>query len=369
MLERFGHGGDLLTAEETYGLAADAFLDFSSNMNPLGPPQAVRGVLGRYAASISQYPDPAVRVLRRKLAERHGVGEENILVGNGAAELIDLAVRVRRPLRTGLIQPCFTEYGDAAVKAGSRITAAKLEETEGFELTGEHLRTEPGREPEMWLIGSPNNPTGRVADPQLLLRLAQGSGALVAVDEAFMDFVPEERSRSLAREAASMPNLLVIRSMTKFYSVPGIRLGYAIGCEALIAEMRRLQVPWSVNSLAQQIGEAVLDDRTFEERTAAWLAQERPRLASALAGLGLAVFPGDVNYILFRLPEAGALREAAELQRRMGRKGVLIRDASHFAGLGRGYCRVAVKLREDNERLVRALRSCLEEAAEGGAGS
>ncbi|WP_238590748.1 pyridoxal phosphate-dependent aminotransferase [Paenibacillus beijingensis] len=319
-------------------------------------------------ASITQYPDPAVRGLRRKLAKRHGVGEEHILVGNGAAELIDLAVRARRPRRTGLVQPCFAEYGDAAVKAESHIAAAKLSEEDGFELRAHHLQAETGREADMWLIGSPNNPTGRIADPRLLLHLAQASGSLVAVDEAFMDFVPEERTYSLVRQAVSLPNLLVFRSMTKFYSVPGIRLGYVIGSEQRIAELRRLQVPWSVNSLAQQIGEAVLEDDAFAERTGAWLRQERPWLADELRKLGLTVYPGDVNYILFRLPDTGVLKEAGELQRRMGRCGVLIRDASHFAGLGPGFCRVAVKLREHNERLIRALRSCLEQAAEGGAG-
>ncbi|EXX84535.1 cobalamin biosynthesis protein CobQ, partial [Paenibacillus darwinianus] len=200
-------------------------------------------------------------------------------------------------------------------------------------------------------------PTGRLCDPQLVRRLVE-EGHMVVLDEAFIDFLPDADRLSLIRFACETPRLIVLRSMTKLYAVPGIRLGYAAGHPDMIAAMRDLQVPWSVNSLAQAIGEAVLGDRAFVERTTAWLQAERPYLAGRLSRLGLRVIPGSANYILFELPAETGMT-AADLQRSMGRRGVLIRDASHFAGLSAGYCRVAVKLRADNDRLAETLEACL----------
>lgn len=357
-LERFGHGGDLLTASQAFGREADAFIDFSSNMNPLGPPAAVRTVLLEYAERIAAYPDPASRELRAKLAARHRIGEDSILVGNGAAELIDLAVRAFRPQTVRLPAPSFAEYAEAAAKAGARIVPIPLRPDANFTLDGEALAAVGGGSGAgFYMIGTPNNPTGRLADPALLLRLAE-QGAIVVADEAFLDFVPDEERYSLIREAARRPNLFVIRSMTKFYAIPGIRLGYIVGSPRQLDGLRRLQVPWSVNSLAQRIGEAVLDDDGYAAQTKQWLMEERPWLADGLLRLGLGVYPSDANYVLVRLPVAGGLT-AAGLQRDMGFRGILIRDASLFDGLDARYCRFAIKLREQNDKLLAVLRECL----------
>ncbi|MFD1954446.1 threonine-phosphate decarboxylase CobD [Paenibacillus thailandensis] len=358
MLERYGHGGDLTTAAEAYGRQEDEFVDFSSNMNPLGPPEAVRRELVRYAERIAAYPDPAVRRLRAKLAARYGISEEAILAGNGAAELIDLAVRAFRPGTVALPMPSFGEYADAVRKAGGRIIPVPLRPESDFTLDERAFaEAESASSADMLFIGSPNNPTGRLADPSLILKLAE-RGGIVIVDEAFIDFVPDEERYTLIREAAVRPNLFVIRSMTKFYAVPGIRLGYMVGSPAGLDRLRGLQIPWSVNSLAQRIGEAVLDDAAFAAETHRWLQREKPRLAGKLKQLGMHVYPSDANYLLARLPEAEGLT-AASLQREMGRRGVLIRDASRFDGLDGRYCRFAVKLREHNDRLAAALGECL----------
>ncbi|MBD2846784.1 cobyric acid synthase [Paenibacillus sp. IB182496] len=364
MLERYGHGGDLLSASEAFGLPPESYVDFSSNMNPLGPPQGVRDVLARYAAHIHAYPDPAVRELRLRLAERHGVDEACILVGNGAAELIDLAVRWRRPAAVGLAVPCFAEYEEAARKCGADLVRVTLNEAADF--TAERAVLEAQR-PGLWLLGSPNNPTGRLLPRDIPLALA-ASGATVVVDEAFIDFVPEESRISLAREAAGDPSLLVLRSMTKYYAIPGIRLGYAIGHPETIAALRELQVPWSVNSLAQQIGCAVLEDDEYAHRTRRWLAEERLRLEAGLNGLGLRVVPSAANYVLAELPGALGLTAAA-LQRQLGPRGLLIRDGGRFDGLGPRWLRVAVRLRTDNERLLDALAAALAPLGATGAAS
>ncbi|WP_141502846.1 threonine-phosphate decarboxylase CobD [Paenibacillus luteus] len=359
MLERYGHGGDLRTAEEAFGMPAAQFVDFSSNMNPLGPPQSVKTVLSNYAAVIGQYPDPAVRGLRRKLAEKHQIDEQSIVVGNGAAELIDLIVRALQPERTTLAIPCFDEYGDALRKIGAAVSEIKLSADHQFQLRMEQANADCAAMPNsLYILGSPNNPTGQLVDPSLI-RTLLSNGAYVVVDEAFMDFVPEESRFSLVQEAAKHERLFVIRSMTKFYSIPGIRLGYIVGTPRALSGLKRLQVPWSVNSLAMLIGEAVLEETEFSETTMAWLRQEKPWLTEQLKKIGFQVTDSAANYLLLRIPETAGL-SASMLQLEMGKQGVLIRDASRFAGLNHTYIRVAIKLRAQNEQLVAAFSSCLQ---------
>lgn len=358
MLEAYGHGGDLLTARTLYG--RNDFLDFSSNMNPYGPPSAVGSIIGSYDRWISAYPDPAVRELRRKLARLNGVDEANILVGNGAAELIDLVVRLLNPARTALAEPAFGEYGDAVRRSGGSVVPIRLREEQRFVLDASQLAALTDL-PDLWFLGHPNNPTGQLLPPETLTALLQ-SGRPAVLDEAFIDFLPDADAHSLIRRAASLNDLYVIRSLTKFYAIPGIRLGYIVARPEAIVALRELQVPWSVNSLAQQIGCAVLDDIAYADKTRSWLAEELPWLTRRLQELSLTVYPGVANYVLVRLPDQGSL-SAAALQQAMGRQGVLIRDASHFAGLDHRFVRLAVKAREDNEAMLAILARCLQEEA------
>jgi cobyric acid synthase CobQ/L-threonine-O-3-phosphate decarboxylase len=357
MLERFGHGGDLTTAKEEFGLEPSAFADFSSNMNPLGPPAAVGEVLMDYAKRISAYPDPAVRRLSTKLALHHGIPEDCLLAGNGAAELIDLAVRVLSPVKAALAVPCFQEYGDALSKIGCELYEIPLKRSNQFRLTEDEVRialAESGA--SLYVLGSPNNPTGALVDPRLI-EMILDSGASVLVDEAFMDFVPDEKKWSVLQRVVGHERLIVTRSMTKFYSIPGIRLGYAAASPSIIQAMRRLQVPWSVNSLAQEIGVAMLDEGEFAQKTLSWLPDERKWLAKQLQNRGLEVIDSDTNYLLLHLPENTEF-DAQHLQREMGRRGVLIRNASRFSGLDSKSIRIAVKLRSHNLRLLEALDEC-----------
>ncbi|MFD0587143.1 threonine-phosphate decarboxylase CobD [Paenibacillus sp. GCM10027627] len=358
MLERFGHGGDLQTAEETYGFMKSDFLDYSSNMNPLGPPPAVRETLIHYADHIERYPDPIARGLRRKLAERYSVDSSSLLAGNGGAELIDLAVRWLKPTRVVTAAPCFSEYGDAVRKIGAELLEVPLKASSGFQIDEEWMNEAMKYGGSaLYILGSPNNPTGRLVHPDQIRRLLE-AGAFVVLDEAFIDFVAEAERYSLIQEASAHKRLLVIRSMTKFYAIPGIRLGFIAAHPDSISELSRLQVPWSVNSLAQQIGEAVLDDREFEEKSLTWLHQERPKLANSLSSLGFNVYESSANYLLLQMQDAMGF-SAGELQEAMGRRGFLIRNASLFAGLNERYIRVAVKLEEQNRQFISSLQACL----------
>ncbi|MGG1514359.1 threonine-phosphate decarboxylase CobD [Paenibacillus oryzisoli] len=357
MLERYGHGGDLLTAQETFGLPKERFTDFSSNMNPLGPPPCVREIVAEGWKDIHKYPDPAVRALRGKLAHKYGIDPESILVGNGAAELIDLIVRVLKPERTGLARPSFSEYEEAVHKTDGKLLSIPLLAGNGFALAEPELELAISST-DLLFLGHPNNPTGRLISRDVLDMLLRSKRRLV-LDEAFMDFIEDEGAHSMLRLASQSRELIVIRSMTKFYSIPGIRLGFMVAHPELIREARRLQVQWSVNDLAQRIGCAVLEDEPFEAASRRWLSEEKPWLSAQLGSLGLEVIPSDVNFLLFSFPKATGMT-AAKAQQLLGQMGILIRDASRFEGLDERFCRAAVRLRADNENLVVALSTILE---------
>ncbi|MCI3919591.1 threonine-phosphate decarboxylase CobD [Paenibacillus sp. TRM 82003] len=363
MLERYGHGGDLETASALYGRPAESFVDFSSNMNPWGPPEGAKAAMLRAWDRIEAYPDPAARRLRGALAAKHGVPPEAIWVGNGAAEAIDLALRAIRPAVAAVAAPGFAEYETAVRHAGGRTTPIRLSPADGFAVAADAVRV-AAQEADTIVLGHPNNPTGRLLTADTI-EAALGSFRAAVVDEAFLDFSPEEERRTLVRAAAERPGLFVTRSMTKFYAIPGLRLGYVVAHPDDIARLRELAVPWSANGIALEVGEAVLADDAYAARTLAWLPPARERLTARLRSIGLAVFPGEANFLLARLP-AGC--RAAEAQQALGRSGVLIRSASTFAGLpgDDSFIRVAVKLPEQNERLIAALGKWLEAAKEGG---
>jgi cobyric acid synthase CobQ/L-threonine-O-3-phosphate decarboxylase len=356
MLERYGHGGDLHTAEEAFGRPRDSFLDFSSNMNPFGPPEGVRRVLARYADLIMRYPDPGVRTLMAKLARRYDIPEASVVTGNGAAELIDLLLRVLQPARTALARPSFSEYEEAVHKSGGTVVDIPLRPECGFVLQWADI--EPTlAEADVYFLGHPNNPTGRLLPTQLVSRLLD-AGKIVVLDEAFIDFAEEEDANTFIRAAALDERLFVIRSMTKFYAVPGIRLGFLAAHPEWAKRVKALQVTWSVNSLAQEIGCEVLDDEPYATRTKAWVQTERSWLTDRLSSLGIIVFPSDTNFLLLRLPSGISVKH---VQPAMGRRGVLIRDASLFPGLDEAYARVAVRTRPENEALAAALEETLGE--------
>ncbi|RAU97613.1 threonine-phosphate decarboxylase CobD [Paenibacillus sp. YN15] len=361
MLEKHGHGGDIWTAAELYGIDKNSFLDFSSNMNPLGPPEAAERIIREeWRRELSRYPDPDCRELRQKIASVYSIPASSVLAGNGAAEIIDLAVRAQRPRTVGLLAPSFREYATAAQRAGAGIVDIPLSAERNFDpdwTSAELQKAVP--EAELFLFGHPNNPTGRLLSTEFVRQLA-ATGKPVILDEAFIDFSGEEESVSFIRQAAESDRLCVVRSLTKFYTVPGLRLGFAVAGQGWIGAMKRLQVEWSVNGLAQRIGQEVLGDGEFARATRDWLREESAWLTKALTGLGLQVTPSAANYLLFRLPGEWGVT-IHRLQEAMGRRGILIRSAATYQGLDERYGRIAVRSRRDNMRLATELAGCLEE--------
>ncbi len=335
------HGGNLREAAATYGLPQAQLLDFSANINPLGPPASVLAAIAAGVSSIVHYPDPQAKELHRALAEATGYPAEQLLAGNGAAELLFAIFHALKPQRVGLLQPCFSEYEEAA--KAELVTVIAREEND-FQPELSELLDACGRV-DLFVIASPNNPNGRVVPRAWLERMADKlaeRGAFLVVDEAFLDFLPEQNS-------FCSPNVILMRSLTKFYSIPGLRLGYLIAAPELLGRIQSEMPPWSVNVLAQRAGIAGLQDRAFAERTLAWLAAERPELERQLRELGATVYRGEANFILFRAP-------LLDLVERLGKRGILIRSCADYPGLGAGYYRVAVRTREENRLLIKSLK-------------
>lgn len=358
LLERYGHGGDLRSATELFGVDEERLLDFSSNMNPLGPPQAVAEIVSHYMQHITKYPDPASRQLRAAIASKHQIDTEEVLVGNGAAELIDLIVRYWQPKRAAILAPSFIEYEQALQKAGCDITFIESNAEDDFTPNEQQLAELIKQQSvELYLLGHPNNPTGQLLSVKTVTELLQ-SDAIVVLDEAFLDFHQNEDELTWISKVHSNRNLFVIRSMTKFYSIPGIRLGYIVGAAHSLQEMKQIQYPWSVNSLAQHIGQAVLQDDVFANQSKEWLVEEVAWMYNQLTAIHVKPFHTVTNYILVDL-SYGYDITAPALQHLMGLQGVLIRDASTFRGLNSSYIRLAIKSRQDNIQCLRMLTAIL----------
>ncbi len=343
------HGGDCAAFEREYGFAP---LDFSANVSPLGVPEGVHEAVCRAAAGIDRYPDPDCRALRASLAEKERVAPSWVLCGNGASELIWRAALAAKPKRALVAAPCFAEYEAALGACGCEIVRFPL--AEPFALPEEFLR-QINHNTNIAILCNPNNPTGRTVEPALLRRIAERcreTGTRLLLDECFVDFIDEPEAHTMKDCLEECPHLLIFRAFTKLCGMAGARLGYALCADtAFLDAMRRAGPPWSVSSLAQAAGLAALREKNYVNQLRALIQAERPRLASALAALGLRVIPGEANFLLFR--------SETPLGNPLSERGILLRGCADFAELDETWYRAAVRTREENDRLIEALREVL----------
>ena len=303
-MKQLTHGGDWAGYRAEFGRDP---LDFSANVSPLGLPEGVAKAITAALATADRYPDPLCRALREKLAVAEGVPAEWLLCGNGAADLIFRLALAAKP-RTALVTaPTFAEYATALETAGCTVERHFLREENDFTVTKDllnavHLGT------NMVFLCQPNNPTGQLAEPALveaLLRRCEAVGAVLAVDECFLDFLPEGEGLSAKHLLKNSKKLIILKAFTKLYGMAGVRLGYCLCSDTeLLARMRAAGQPWAVSSLAQAAGIAALDETEYVAKVRALIEAQRPVLADGLRALGLRVIEGRVNYLLFRAPEA-----------------------------------------------------------------
>ncbi|SFI96478.1 threonine-phosphate decarboxylase CobD [Thermoflavimicrobium dichotomicum] len=367
-LERFGHGGDLETAVELYGYDKRQWLDFSANIYPYGPPCAVikhlQSLLNEPGFhSLTHYPDPDSRKLRQRIGEHHQIDIDWVMVGNGGAELIDLVIHGLAPKRVGVLEPAFSEYSSSARKRNVSVQSIVSDWEKGFIPDPEEV-AQLIASSDLVFIGVPNNPTGHLIPVSLLrewARMAAMKKTWLVIDEAFLDFVIKGEEHSLIREIDRYPTTFILRSMTKFYALPGLRLGYMIGHPDVLRRIKEQQVPWSVNALAQEAGAVALLPEVhapYANEVHQWLQETRLELMELFKDFHeLEVFSGEANYFLLRLTAPGYT--SIWLQEELGKKGILIRDCSMYPGLDERYFRIAIKKREQNQVLVQALQEVL----------
>ncbi|MBU4366866.1 MAG: threonine-phosphate decarboxylase CobD, partial [Verrucomicrobia bacterium] len=359
-----GHGGNRNRLAQLAGKAPDEILDFSANINPLGPPDWLRPVISRHLGELVHYPDSQAGALVAATSRRYGAAADEILSGNGSTELLYLLAQVAGTKRAVIPVPCYTDYARAARLAGMELVSVPIAEKDGFQFAPEQLAPLLNEAAAVF-IGRPNNPTGQVCHAPSIRTLAQAHPeCLFIVDEAFGDFVEDFESLTTKRP----PNVVVLLSLTKIFAIPGLRLGCAVADAALAGSVRARQPPWSVNTLAQAVGVAALGDTDYVARSRSMVRGEREALLAELRRIqGLVVYPGAANFLLVRLDlpavatlpalQAGSSVPDARIlaQRLLSEDGIAIRVCANFEGLDARFFRVAVRTADENARLIAAL--------------
>ncbi len=361
------HGGDLKKVALRFGVEVTTISDFSININSLGMPVAAAQAARESIQRCGTYPDIRYEELRLALSCHYKLEPEQILPLAGAAEGIFLTASAFRGQPAVILTPAFNEYAAAAQGHGSQIYKIPYrEDSSGFSLPVELVfQDEAGRllESPVVYLGNPNNPTGHLNAKADLLALAcqlwQQGGVLV-VDESFLDFVPGRENISMLDRAVASENILVIVSLTKFFAMPGLRIGFAAGSRDVLSRIAAIQPSWGIATPAVEAGLHSLNDIHFVDDTHRWVAQERSYLSQALsANDGVKVFPAAANFLLLDLQGTG--RTSAWWQEQLVRRGFLLRLCEDFDALEGRCLRVAVRLHPDNLALAEAFKAVFED--------
>lgn len=356
------HGGDVWGFSRKYGIPLEQVLDFSGPINFLGPsPKAVEAVK-QQAKLIRFYPDPNPTELRREVAKYvgHDVCESNIVLGNGSIELIYMIAEVFPSSYKAVIPvPSFTEYEKAVLRVHGETIFVQL--PEDFALETERVKKAVTEDTKLMCICNPHSPSGTLYDKDTILDLldfCQKKDIILSVDENYIEFASKGEDVTMVGYVKKHPNLFVIRSVTKFYGMPGIRFGYGIAAENLIETLETTRQPWSINTLAGFATLAAFNDKAFIEKTRRTIAKERAEFTKMLMEIDcLQVFPSETNFLLVKI--LNPKFTSTGLREQMAKEGMLIRDCSTFVGLDDSFFRVTVRAATDNAKLVEAFRKVL----------
>lgn len=365
------HGGNVYAAARTANRSLNELVDFSASINPVGLPASVQRAIRHGLSRAIHYPDPDQRELRRALGEYHGVDPARLVLGNGSIELIYALPRALGIRHALILGPTFSEYERALRAAGGRCSYVHASSSSGYapplrkayrllhrqDATASgpaRLRYSSIPSFDAVFVCQPNNPTGQALTHREMTRLydvAAGAGAWLIVDEAFIDFCNQ---CSVIEEIERWPRLVLLRSFTKAYAMPGLRIGYAIAHHTVIERLRAVLPPWSVNVVAEQAALAALNDESYRRRSLEMISRERDQMLDRLQRVpGLRVVPSSANFLLFELLKGSASRLTALLLE----YGIVIRDCTNIPGIRTQALRIAVRTPADNARLFRALRA------------
>lgn len=350
-----GHGGNLYEAALAAGVDPSSVLDFSASVNRMADRGKLKTWLVEAADGMGDYPDPEYNRLRKMIGEHYAISPEALLPGNGSTELLYLVPRVFGTKKGLVISPSYADYADAIRLAGGAVERMYLHKKNDFSLDYSKLDERIKERFDVVVIGTPNNPTGTVADPVTLRSfIVAHPDTLFLIDESFADFVP-----ALSMLPNIPPNAVVLRSFTKFYGIPGLRAGFAAAPVALIEKLKAAKEPWTLNSAAEHICRRLLEGGMDDERMRAEINIQRGMLAAALESIdGLRVYATPANYLLVEIVSK-TLSARALKARLLSQEKILIRDCANFDGLDPYWFRVAVRNEADNARLAAALKGVL----------
>jgi threonine-phosphate decarboxylase len=353
------HGGNVHAASRELHRPIASILDFSASINPLGPSRQAVRALHEAASLVEHYPDPECFSLKRAIAHRWKLSPGRVIVANGSTELIDVIPRALSIRSAVIVGPTYGEYARAVQHAGGRtrmVLATKEKEYRPpLEEVVLRLRRQRRGGPviDAVFVCHPNSPTGRPGDHDELravFRAAERARAWVILDESFIEYCGE---LTCVPYLGSSSRLIILRSFTKFFALPGLRIGYSLSSPSVAALLRRFLPPWSVSTVAQWAAEAAMTDERHARRSFRYVEKERARLARRLSSLeGVTVIPSSANFLLMELP---APFHARAITAHLRRRAMLVRDCSSVEGCTSRMIRLAVRSKPDNDRLIAAL--------------
>ena len=382
------HGGNIYKIFREKNIKE--ILDYSSNINPYGIPESLKKKITENLEVLERYPDPDYVELREKLANLNKVNLSDIILGNGATEIIFLFMKVINPKKILIVSPTFGEY-ERAVKAteipGDTVNLScsngdnknienkkieieyfELKESDDFKLNIGNLKNELENKYDLLIICNPNNPTGKflkLTQTEEILKECNKYDTKLFIDEAFIEFIEDGMKESIINTEGNKKNLFVTRAFTKFFAIPGLRLGYGMYFDKeLEKKISEKKEPWSVNNFAEMAGLTVLDDAEYIEKTLKWIAEEKIYMYEKLNKIsGMKVYETEVNFITGKIDEKlfSEGLNVKVLREKMLEQGILIRDASNFKFLDERFFRLAIKDRESNERVIEAMKEIFRE--------
>ena len=337
------HGADLLTYKDQYD---GELIDYSSNINPLGPPKGLKDVILDSLGALTTYPDIKYRNLKQSISKYLKCEKENVLVGNGAVEIINNFIIPAN--RVIVVQPSFSEYEKRAIANGKEVV--KTNYADDFSIDLDSLNEI--QKDDLLILGNPNNPTGlRIPKDELMniYNLVRYQGGFLLLDEAFFEFCPEDYDSIKIFKEFNYENIGIIRAATKFFALPGIRLGYGCTSSKKCEEIKKIEQPWSVNSFADAAGQFIFKDEEYIKESKRYIEEERNFLLNELSKIeGISVYNTSTNYILIKLLNW----KQENIFNFFLKNGILIRKCTSFEGLDTDHIRIAIKDRENNLKLL-----------------
>lgn len=359
--EHAKHGGNIWSMSGDPSITGSNLIDFSINTNPLGFPEEINKIILDNIPYIKHYPDPECKYLRYNISEQLGINYKNIIAGNGSSELFYCSINTIKPSKILLLAPSFSEYEKASHASGASVSFIDYERqnSEFFIDIKKILKKLP--QTDILIIGNPNNPTGSIINHETLMfivKKAQENNCYIFIDEAFIDFMEDRKNISLIKNIAGNNNIIIFRSLTKIFSIPGLRLGYAVAHGNLVDKIRAHQPDWPVNIFAQSVGAELVKNEDFIRKTLKIVEQERHFLYSCISEIkSLKPYKSHANFLIIEILKTG-LNSKILKSKLFSKNNILIRDCSNFRNLGNAFFRIAVKTRAENEKLISALR-CL----------